>query len=229
MKKTILTVALLAATGVASAAPVAVTSTFDMYDITGALVNQDATVTGSFDYDAGTWAVASDELFFGATWTAYGGALYGEGTHIVSTDDSGVGGEAGPDMTFTVGEGQTGGVIKFAWGTSFGIDVIQLWDNATGDSLDVLATQPTIECALPFPGAPAEVCSVTSVDTETSLDGILGQKMVDGPFIGFSANFDIDGGIPGAPSAVPVPAAVWLFGSGLLGLVGVARRKKVSV
>jgi hypothetical protein len=29
-----------------------------------------------------------------------------------------------------------------------------------------------------------------------------------------------------APSAVPVPAAVWLFGSGLLGLVGVARRKK---
>ena len=29
-----------------------------------------------------------------------------------------------------------------------------------------------------------------------------------------------------AVSSVPVPAAVWLFGSGLLGLVGVARRKK---
>ena len=28
------------------------------------------------------------------------------------------------------------------------------------------------------------------------------------------------------PSAVPVPAAAWLFGSGLLGLVGVARRKQ---
>ncbi len=27
-------------------------------------------------------------------------------------------------------------------------------------------------------------------------------------------------------TAVPVPAAVWLFGSGLLGLVGIARRKK---
>ena len=27
-------------------------------------------------------------------------------------------------------------------------------------------------------------------------------------------------------SAVPVPAAVWLFGSGLLGLIGVAKRKK---
>ena len=30
----------------------------------------------------------------------------------------------------------------------------------------------------------------------------------------------------GDVSAVPVPAAVWLFGSGLIGLLGVARRKK---
>lgn len=32
----------------------------------------------------------------------------------------------------------------------------------------------------------------------------------------------------GTVSAVPVPAAVWLFGSGLLGLVGVARRRKAA-
>lgn len=32
----------------------------------------------------------------------------------------------------------------------------------------------------------------------------------------------------GSASAVPVPAAVWLFGSGLLGLVGVARRKQAA-
>ncbi len=32
----------------------------------------------------------------------------------------------------------------------------------------------------------------------------------------------------GDVSAVPVPAAVWLFGSGLLGLVGMARRKKTT-
>lgn len=31
---------------------------------------------------------------------------------------------------------------------------------------------------------------------------------------------------PGAVSPVPVPAAVWLFGSGLLGLVGISRRRK---
>lgn len=31
---------------------------------------------------------------------------------------------------------------------------------------------------------------------------------------------------PGYVTAVPVPAAVWLFGSGLLGLIGMARRKQ---
>lgn len=29
------------------------------------------------------------------------------------------------------------------------------------------------------------------------------------------------------PQAIPVPAAAWLFGSGLLGLIGIARRKRV--
>ena len=37
----------------------------------------------------------------------------------------------------------------------------------------------------------------------------------------------LEGTIAGElPAVIPVPAAVWLFGSGLLGLVGVARRRK---
>ena len=29
-------------------------------------------------------------------------------------------------------------------------------------------------------------------------------------------------------SAIPIPAAAWLFGSGLLGMIGIARRKKAG-
>lgn len=65
----------------------------------------------------------------------------------------------------------------------------------------------------------------------------------DGNVCGDGANFELDysavvpPGVPGFSgvlytlhlegtiSEIPVPAAVWLFGSGLLGLVGVARRK----
>jgi len=40
-----------------------------------------------------------------------------------------------------------------------------------------------------------------------------------------------NGGFTGgsvSPTAVPVPAAAWLFGSGLLGMIGMARRKKAT-
>ena len=50
--------------------------------------------------------------------------------------------------------------------------------------------------------------------------------------IWFASDFDGGGSVAGlwngiTISAVPVPAALWLFGSGLIGLIGVARRKKV--
>ena len=51
---------------------------------------------------------------------------------------------------------------------------------------------------------------------------------IDGPFPGIQGMLDIGSGNSlhvTSVSAVPVPTAVWLFGSGLLGLIGVARRK----
>jgi hypothetical protein len=59
--------------------------------------------------------------------------------------------------------------------------------------------------------------------------GLGGSPMQDGPFPGFNANFDIQSlTLISITPEIPIPAAVWLFGSGLLGLVGVSRHKKTS-
>lgn len=49
----------------------------------------------------------------------------------------------------------------------------------------------------------------------------------DPSFGGVAYSVHLEGTIA-APSAVPVPAAVWLFGSGLVGLAGIARRRKAA-
>ena len=80
-------------------------------------------------------------------------------------------------------------------------------------------------CALAIFSLPANTALVTDLNGDA----------VTGSF----ATYDITsidaliiqtGGIPAsssqAPSNVPIPSAIWLFGSGLVGLVGMARRKK---
>jgi hypothetical protein len=57
-------------------------------------------------------------------------------------------------------------------------------------------------------------------------DGIGGSPADNGPFSGTNFNFDFTSLTVTAVPEVPVPAAAWLFGSGLVGLIGVARRKK---
>ena len=66
----------------------------------------------------------------------------------------------------------------------------------------------------------------------TGNDTIGGSPMTTIPFADHNANFDmkvitfVGCSADCTPPPIPVPAAVWLFGSGLLGLVGVARRRK---
>jgi len=200
MKKTLIASALLLTTGAVNAAPVAWDGYFSMYDPTGTQMDASlldpaltAYTTGEIDTAAGTFTLASTSLFSGLGWTADGGTLYGEGTHVVNVNGDGADAISGDgNVSFTVGSGQLGGNINFNWGATNGIDVFLVWD----------------------------VVGNTYTSTDVDGDGILGLGMVDGPFPAFSANFDMQ--------AVPVPAAVWLFGSGLLGLVGVARRKKAA-
>ena len=80
-------------------------------------------------------------------------------------------------------------------------------------SIPVVATSPT-----------TIVCD-TATCSDTSSYTIDGAFHVNGAgFTTVAYTVHLEGGIS-APSEIPVPAAVWLFGSGLLGLAGVARRK----
>ena len=68
-----------------------------------------------------------------------------------------------------------------------------------------------------------EVPQTPIADGTTQAGFIFYAPSPNSPFIAFGANGIIG---QGNTSVVPVPAAVWLFGSGLLGLAGVARRRK---
>ena len=211
MNKTALAteIALYMGVGIANAAPMG-SATFTMYDPGGATVGTpDATVTGSIG--GGSWSVASSTLFFSYNWVAHNGTTFGPGTYTIDALNNGT---PNPLYVFEVGPGQVGGHVLFDWAapstaTSCGlascdIDVIQVWD-ISGN---------TYTSGDPVAWRKAGNGSTTTLGP----DGLRGTPMIDGAFNGFNANFDF--------TVVPVPAAVWLFGSGLLGLVGVARRKK---
>lgn len=213
MKKTVLALAVVAAVGfagAANAASQATTAVFNMYsqkgldqnpgnqNMTGP-INVDSTVTGFIDTTAGTWGVQSTTAFFGLTWTASNGGLISTtGSYALDTATGHVA-LAAPDtvgtndaqMHFTVGAGQVAGIIDFAWGTTTGIRVVNVWN--------------------------VSACGSNTCYTTAAVPG-----MENGPFPGYNAQFNL------TAAPVPVPAAVWLFGSGLLGLVGVARRKKAA-
>lgn len=64
-----------------------------------------------------------------------------------------------------------------------------------------------------------------------TVDSIPGSPMIDGPFTGLNVNFDIGSGhslTVLSISDVPLPASAWLFGTGLLGLIGISRRRKIA-
>ncbi len=71
-------------------------------------------------------------------------------------------------------------------------------------------------------GAGAINFSIQNILKATTVNNV-SAALVDKNFAGFSITASSGEVVP--PSAVPVPAAAWLFGSGLVGLVGVSRRR----
>lgn len=86
-----------------------------------------------------------------------------------------------------------------------------LWNPATSFTAPFGSTASST-----FFGFPTREAAPESIDTNIGL--LITFSLTSGDSVAFTSNFDV---VP-----VPVPAAVWLFGSGLLGLLGVSRRKR---
>lgn len=201
MTKIAAAAALAFASAAASAAPATFTGeNFTMLDPTGAPVGIDNTVSGFVDLTAMTFGVSSATPFFGLPWTASGGTLFGPGSYSISTVDAAPG-VSGGTYNVTVGAGQMGGHIDFAWGGTTGIDVLMVWDvvdNGNG------------------------TMTFTSVDTDADANLFNGTGMIDGPFPGFSANFNFTAPVPEASTY-----GMMLAGLGLVGFA-VRRRKLMA-
>ncbi len=229
--------------------------TFDFYDAGGNWVptvdtdgdgapdSNDKTVTGLFDLAAGSGSFDTQEPFNGVIWYADVDTMFqpAQGAPL-NTDISWTWTNrtfAAPDFSdfYNCRTGVTldgctsapAGYIELGSGTTnnytfqltnpgqFAAGVFFDW--STNLDIPVLAVMQGLDD--PSDG----VFAVASVDADG--DGVPGTAMKTDPFPGqtpaFSGTMTCQDCAP--PPAVPVPAAVWLFGSGLLGLVGVARRR----
>lgn len=190
--------------------------------------------TSSSDYtgpgSTSNATLSSPSRFYTRFWNAHSVQMFAPGTYSFDTAVGGGASEAGT-LNMTVGAGQYGVHILFDWGGNNNIDIVNVFDlnrtfsNCASPPMDSTA----LNCLWTGAGQPNPAGNTASTvwtfaSTDADGDGVLGAQMVDGgPMARMNANFNLQGTM-----VVPVPAAAWLLGSGLLGLVGVSRREKVT-
>lgn len=124
--------------------------------------------------------------------------------------------------TWTVGTGCTGCATSATPDTFFtGLDEdYPEWGHVMGDQPMAMTTWDTAGITMgtlfPLSDDPDRTDGVTP---------IAGSPMTTAPFIGQNMAFDFTSITATNTTVVPVPTAAWLFGSGLIGLIGMARRK----
>ena len=114
---------------------------------------------------------------------------------------------------------------------NFGFDIIAL-ASASGDLASAEATVDFLDDLgavdiLAIASASVGIVPAADATGDASQSGFIEFTLGAGGVNAMSISGFVDSNGT-AESVVPVPAAVWLFGSGLLGLVGVARRKQAA-
>lgn len=176
--------------------------------------SSDFNATGATTGAASTMTLSSSTTFFGHNWTAHDIQTFAPGTYSFAY------GTAGATFTMTVGAGQLGGHMLFNWNGNNNIDVFELW--GVNDGNGVFGSAPGSN----NPSGSIMYHGANNPDGFTATQGwglvSLDTMMPAGPFAGDKANFNMGTLV----AAVPLPSAAWLFGSGLLGLAAIGRRKK---
>lgn len=190
---------------------------------------------------------SSTTPFFGHIWTAHDIQMFTPGSYSFDTTLGGGSSESGT-LNITVPTGNLGMHMLWDWNGTLNIDVFMvLAPNSifgSGKAMSDNFSDPgffssgcdappnddgrSLNClndSLGFgtDGKPAgdTIWMLTSVDGDG--DGVMGIPMAPGgPLAGYNWNFNAN------LQPVPIPAAAWLFGSGLLGLIGVTRRKRTE-
>ncbi len=207
-----------------------------------------------------TLASATPEPFFGFVWSAHDIRVFQTGSYTFNTGctitelHNGVAPSAcavrGTPLTMNVGTGQVGALMLFDWNGNNNIYVADVWNQHAQ-----WVSGPGAENGLwtgPAWGGPAgymvnPATTWTFASTPDTNNGINGTPMVNGPFIGFSANFNLDASdtctvaasAPIQANDTPVsgctisPAPVnlfkrsdWLILLGFVGWMGWWRRKR---
>lgn len=207
-------------------------------------------VAGTFAFDdvAGSGTVTVDPFnFFGG-----GPVIFTSGATQAIGDGIGNPGNLMIGGFIYNWNGNNGLNMDLVWDVSGLFDALNMGmtagDVISGDQVVIGGNSFPIASALPasnsvmagpssFPIGPTPMATTTfdltggALPLITDLSGIAGSPQTTGPYLGFSASLDIGDAnsmhlVSVTASAVPVPATVWLFGSGLLGLAGMARRRK---
>jgi hypothetical protein len=145
-----------------------------------------------------TMVSASNWPFFGFPWFAHDIRVFGPGDYSFDTSctvaqlQAGLadcGGAPNEFLDLSVGAGQLGAHMLFDWNVTKNIDVVLLWDT------DGIYNNPDPSGALylgPAGPAPATTCVFELVSRDADGDTVPGAKMIDGPFIDFRANFNVN-------------------------------------